>query len=101
MACVVDKDGAPTRHQDLSPAAARELTRRIGSMCFFLELANEMSNRHSDVDALASTAGRPFKLEGSTVRMYLREYEKEADTKPADTVVESQRGSWGANVSAG
>ena len=71
MGCVVDKDGAPTRHQDLTPAAARELTRRIGSMCFFLELANEMSNKSSNVDVLADIAGRPFKLQGSTVRRYV------------------------------
>ena len=80
MACVVDKDGAPTRHQDLTPTAARELTRRIGSMCFYLELVNEMSNRASNLDALAATAGRPFKLQGSTVRTYLTDYHKQTDT---------------------
>jgi hypothetical protein len=38
MECIVDKDGAPCRFQDLRPAGSKELTRRVGSVCEYLQL---------------------------------------------------------------
>ena len=71
MECIVDKDGAPCRFQDLSPAGSKELTRRVGSVCEYLQLVNESSDKVSNIDTLASKAGRPFGLAGSAVQGYL------------------------------
>jgi len=89
MECIVDKYGAPCRFQDLSPAGSKELTRRVGSVCEYLQLVNESSDKVSNIDTLALKAGRPFGLAGSTVQGYLTAY-----IKHGVKFVTSQRGSW-------